>query len=147
MLVPLIWSVSASFTPLNKIFANAVPFSWRAFIPTDFTLHAYQEVLAGQFLEALATTLFVCAVTVVGGIAVNSLAGFAFAVFDFPGKRILFVIVLVTFLLPFEALALPLYVIVNTLHMTNSYAGADFAGAGQWDCDLSLPAIFPGYTA
>ena len=120
-LLPLIWSVAASFTPRSEIFKYAVPFSPRAFLPSDFTLHAYQDLLSGSFGGALLNTLFVCALTIAGGIAVNAPAGFAFALFNFPGKRILFAVVLVTFLVPFEVLAIPLYVLVNLLHMDNSY--------------------------
>lgn len=120
-LLPLVWCVASSFTPLDEILKYAVPFSWHALVPTDFTWQAYQDLLAGSFFGALLNTLFVCAVTVVAGIAVNSLAGFAFAVFEFPGKRILFILVLITFMVPFEVMALPLYVIVNLLHMDNSY--------------------------
>jgi len=120
-LVPLLWAIASSFTPLDDILKYAAPFSWHAFVPTTVTLQAYQDLLAGSFGRALLNTIFVCAVTIVAGVAVNSLAGFAFAVFEFPGKRILFILVLVTFLVPFEVLALPLYVIVNTLHLDNSY--------------------------
>ena len=120
-LLPLVWSVSSSFTPLPDILKYTTPFSWHAFVPAHVTLQAYRDLVASSFGRALLNTVFVCAVTVVGGIAVNSLAGFAFAVFDFPFKRLLFILVLVTFLVPFEVLALPLYVIVNTLHLDNSY--------------------------
>lgn len=120
-LLPLLWAVASSFTPLNDILKYAVPFSLHAFVPEHFTLQAYQDLANGSFGRALLNTLFVCAVTVIAGIAVNSLAGFAFAVFEFPGKRVLFILVLVTFLVPFEVLALPLYVIVNTLNVDNSY--------------------------
>jgi multiple sugar transport system permease protein len=120
-LLPLVWSVASSFTPLNDIFKYAVPFSWHAFLPSNFTLQAYQDLAASSYPRALFNTVLVCAITVAAGILVNSLAGFAFAVFTFPGKRALFVLVLVTFLIPFEVLALPLYVIVNTLHFSNSY--------------------------
>jgi len=120
-LLPLIWAIASSFTPLADIMKYAAPFSWHAFVPTDFTLQAYQDLVAGSFGRALLNTILVCAVTIVAGVAVNSLAGFAFAVFDFPGKRLLFILVLVTFLVPFEVLAIPLYVIVNTLHLDNSY--------------------------
>jgi multiple sugar transport system permease protein/putative chitobiose transport system permease protein len=120
-LLPLVWCVASSFTPLDAILKYAVPFSWRALIPADFTWQAYQDLMASPFFGALLNTFFVCAVTVIAGIAVNSLAGFAFAVFEFPGKRILFIIVLITFMVPFEVMALPLYVIVNLLHMDNSY--------------------------
>ncbi len=120
-LLPLVWSLSSSFTPLPDILKYTTPFSWHAFVPAHVTLQAYQDLVASSFGRALLNTVFVCAVTVLGGIAVNSLAGFAFAVFDFPFKRLLFILVLVTFLVPFEVLALPLYVIVNTLHLDNSY--------------------------
>ncbi len=120
-LLPLVWSVASSFTPLPDILTYTTPFSWHAFVPAHVTLQAYQDLVASSFGRALLNTVFVCVVTVLGGIAVNSLAGFAFAVFDFPFKRLLFILVLVTFLVPFEVLALPLYVIVNTLHFDNSY--------------------------
>jgi len=120
-LLPLLWAIASSFAPLDDILKYAAPFSWRAFVPTTVTLQAYQDLLASSFGRALLNTIVVCAVTIVAGVAVNSLAGFAFAVFEFPGKRILFILVLVTFLVPFEVLALPLYVIVNTLHLDNSY--------------------------
>jgi multiple sugar transport system permease protein/putative chitobiose transport system permease protein len=120
-LLPLVWCVASSFTPLNEIFKYAVPFSWHALIPADFTLQAYKDLADASFFNALLNTFFVCAVTVVAGIVANSLAGFAFAVFAFPGKRILFVLVLITFMVPFEVMALPLYVIVNLLHVDNSY--------------------------
>jgi multiple sugar transport system permease protein len=120
-LLPLIWSVASSFTPLGDILKYAVPFSWRAFVPTNFTLQAYQDLLNSGFPRALFNTVLVCAVTVFGGILINSLAGFAFAVFNFPGKRALFILVLITFLVPFEVLALPLYIIVNTLQLANTY--------------------------
>jgi multiple sugar transport system permease protein/putative chitobiose transport system permease protein len=120
-LLPLLWSISASFTPLSEIFKYAVPFSWRALLPSDFTLHAYQDLLTSSFGGSLLNTLFVCALTIVGGIAVNAPAGFAFATFNFPGKRILFAVVLITFLVPFEVLAIPLYVLVNLVHLDNTY--------------------------
>ncbi|MDB5076120.1 MAG: transporter permease [Chloroflexi bacterium] len=120
-LLPLLWSVASSFTPLNDIYKFAVPFSWHALLPTNVTLQAYQDLWASTYPRALFNTVLVCAVTVVAGILINSLAGFAFAVFNFPGKRVLFILVLITFLVPFEVLALPLFVIINTLHLDNSY--------------------------
>jgi multiple sugar transport system permease protein len=120
-LLPLAWAVASSFTPLGDILKYAVPFSWHAFVPTTFTLQAYQDLINGGFPRALFNTVLVCGVTVVGGILINSMAGFAFAVFNFPGKRVLFILVLITFLVPFEVLALPLYIIVNTLQFDNTY--------------------------
>jgi multiple sugar transport system permease protein len=120
-LLPLAWSIAASFTPLDQIFKYTVPFSWHALFPQTFTLQAYHDLLFSSFTRALLNTIFVCAATVVGGIIFNSMAGFAFAGFEFPGKRLLFILVLVTFMVPFEVLALPLYVLANNLQLANSY--------------------------
>ena len=46
--------------------------------------------------------LFICVATVTLGVFVNSLAGFAFAVFEFPFKRALFAVVLLSFMMPFD---------------------------------------------
>lgn len=121
-LLPLVWSIAASFTPADEIFKNLTPFTWRALLPSNPTLAAYHELFSSPtFLRALANTLFLCAVTVVGGIAVNSLAGFAFTVFDFPGKRLLTTLVFVSFMVPFEAIVIPLYGIVSAVGLINSY--------------------------
>ena len=47
---------------------------------------------------------------------------FAFAVFDFPLKRTLFAFVLLTFMMPFESIVIPLYTLIRTLDWTNTYA-------------------------
>jgi multiple sugar transport system permease protein len=120
-LLPLLWAVAASFMPDYAIFQYTVPFSWHAFWPEPFTLSSYGDLLDGPFLRALGNSLLVCGLTVAGGIAVNSLAGFAFATFRFRGKGVLFFLVLVSFTVPFEIVAIPLYGIVSTLHLTNSY--------------------------
>ncbi|NBJ02977.1 carbohydrate ABC transporter permease [Lachnospiraceae bacterium] len=47
------------------------------------------------------------------GLIINSMAGFAFACFDFPLKKVLYAVILMTFMIPFEAIALPLSVPVT----------------------------------
>jgi ABC-type glycerol-3-phosphate transport system permease component len=52
-----------------------------------------------------------------------SLAGYVFAKFDFPGKRILFLMVLATIMIPFQVTMIPAYKILTTLGWNNSYLG------------------------
>jgi multiple sugar transport system permease protein len=59
--------------------------------------------------------------TVLGGLGVNSLAGFAFAVLRFPGRNALFGITVLTFLVPFEAISIPLYTVVRSLGWLDTY--------------------------
>jgi len=120
-LLPLAWAVSASFMTQDAIFKYTVPFSWHAFWPDPFTLASYRDLATGPFLRSVGNTLLVCAATVIGGIAVNSLGGFAFAAFEFRGKRLLFALVMVTFMVPFEVVAIPLFSIVTSLHLDHSY--------------------------
>ena len=121
-LIPLLWSIAASFTPADEIFKNLTPFTWNALFPPNPTLKAYEELLSSPtFVRSLGNTLFVCAATVIGGLLANSLAGFAFAAFEFPLKRFLMTLVMVSFMVPFEVIVIPLYGIVTTLGLTNSF--------------------------
>ena len=62
------------------------------------------------------------------GCILNSIAAFAFAMFDFKGKKILFVLILLSFMIPFEAIALPLYQVADRLNMVNTYQGMIIPG-------------------
>ena len=124
MLVPLLWAISASFTPNEMVFRYAYPFSWRAFLPVDFTLDAYRNLFERDFGRSLINTLILgFAVVVMGGI-INAMAGFAFARFEFAGKRFLFIFtILVTFLIPIDLTAIPRYILVNDLGWINTWQG------------------------
>ena len=51
------------------------------------------------------------------------MAGFAFTCFEFKGKKIFYPLVLISFMVPFEAIAIPLYNVANGLGMVDTYAG------------------------
>jgi multiple sugar transport system permease protein len=120
----LLWAIAASFTPNEKVFRYAYPFSWRAFLPVDFTLQAYQNLFARGFSRSLINTFILgTAVVFIGG-AVNAMAGFAFARFEFWGKRFLFIFtILVTFLIPIDLTAIPRYILVSDLGWINTWQG------------------------
>ena len=124
MVIPLLWAIAASFTPNENVFRYAYPFSWRAFLPVEFTLEAYKNLFARGFGRSLINSFILgITVVVVGGI-VNAMAGFAFARFDFWGKRFLFVFtILVTFLIPIDLTAIPRYILVNQLGWINTWQG------------------------
>lgn len=121
LLAPLLWVMISSLRPSDEIFQHSGQFSWRTLLPEQFTLAHYQSVLRSDLPIAVRNSLFVATMTVLLGVFVNSLAGFAFAVFKFPGKRLLFVMVLVSFMMPFEAIVIPLYVFMRTLGWTDSF--------------------------
>ncbi|MCS6879255.1 MAG: carbohydrate ABC transporter permease [Geminicoccaceae bacterium] len=122
LLLPIYWLVLASFRPAADIFATAGTVSVATFLPERLTFEHWREAWSGELPRAVANSLFVALTTVALGVTVNSLAGFAFAVFEFPGKRLLFVLVLATFMMPFESIVIPLYVLVRGLGLTDTYA-------------------------
>lgn len=124
MIFPLIWGVASSFRTDDELFKYVMPLSWKTFIPQKFTMDAYSRIFKEfAFGNAIKNTIIVTSVTIVLGLIVNSMAGFAFACFDFPLKKVLYAITLMTFMIPFEAIALPLYKVANNLGMVDTLQG------------------------
>ena len=121
-LLPLWWALASSVRPLNDIFKYVSPFSLAALIPDKLTFEAYRSIFFDKgFGTAVFNSLFVALATVLAGLGVNSLAGFAFAVLRFPGRNALFGITVLTFLVPFEAISIPLYTVVRSLGWLDTY--------------------------
>lgn len=118
---PLAWLTIASLRPQSEIFQPISEFGWRTFVPSRITLDNYRALMAGDFPVALRNSVIVSLTTMACGLLVNALAGFAFAAFEFRGKTLLFVLVIASFMMPFEAIVMPLYLLVNQLGWTNSY--------------------------
>lgn len=122
LLLPIYWLIMSSFRPGGDIFRYATDVGWRTLLPQTLTLEHYRTMLAGDMPRAVFNSVFIAIVTVTIGTFVNALAGFAFAVFEFPFKRLLFAFVLLSFMMPFESIVIPLYTLIRTLEWTNSYA-------------------------
>ncbi|MCE2489726.1 MAG: carbohydrate ABC transporter permease [Anaerolineae bacterium] len=131
-LLPLMWAFAASLTPNAKVFEYAFPFSLRALFPVEFTLEAYEALFARGFGDALKNSFWLAGVTVVLGGTINALAGFAFARFEFRGKRILFLtVILLPFLVPVDLTAIPRFILVNTLDWRNTWQALIVPGLGN----------------
>lgn len=122
LLTPIYWLIMSSFRPADHIFRFSGNFSVETLIPFALTLDNYFQALQGNIGRALFNSLFVSLTTVICGVFINSLAGFAFAVFEFRYKKILFVLILLSFMMPFESIVIPLYSLMRTLGLTDSYA-------------------------
>ena len=77
--------------------------------------------------EGLGTYAFnsalVSVLTVIGTLVVSSLGGYAFARFTFPGKNLLFLATLAILMVPYATILIPLYVLLDYLHLQNTLVG------------------------
>jgi multiple sugar transport system permease protein len=97
--------------------------SANAFIPSgDIGFQNYQDVFARiPFFRAFLNSLIVVIITVVLGLGVNSLFAYALARFRFVGRDFLLTLVVSLVIIPFQAIAVPLLLLVNQFGWLNSY--------------------------
>ncbi len=120
-LLPLIWAFSASFQTNQDIFANLAPFSIHTFIPEHFTLESYINIFAKyHFFTAVLNTLVIALITIVLGVLISSMAAFALTKMRFKGSSFFSMVVLFAIMVPFEAIAIPLYSLVDAMHMVDT---------------------------
>ena len=107
-ILPFWWGVAASFKSNSDIFRDLAPINIRAFLP-GFSLESYFAIFENDFGRSMLNTFFVSITSVAGGLLINSMAGFAFAQFRFKGDNIIFGFVLLSFAVPADAIAIPLF--------------------------------------
>lgn len=123
-LFPLIYAIASSLRSDTEIFQYAMPFSWRTFIPVEVTFDAYRSVFGEYaFWRPILNTFIVSGAAIFFGCLVNAVAAYSFACYEFRGKKVLYLIVLFSFMIPFESITIPLYSVVDQFGWVNSFAG------------------------
>ncbi len=112
---PIVFMVVSSLKPDLQLLRDTA--SLNAFLPIgDISLNnyaaAFDRAPIGTFIF---NSVFVTTVTVLIGLVINSMAAYSFAVLRWRGKNTVLSIVIATFIIPFEAIAIPLLLIVNSL--------------------------------
>lgn len=116
-LAPLVWMISASFKPLNEIYAYPP-----TIIPRNFTLGNYQRLFTDwPFDRWYFNSLFVAIISTIAVLFFTSLAGYAFAKFNFKGQNWLFVLLLGSTMIPFQLILVPLFILMSRLGWTSTY--------------------------
>jgi len=117
--VPLLWEVLRSFQAPGAIIS---PPSLKSF--SNLGLHNYAELLSGDdILRNVMNSLIVAAATSVITATVATLAGYGFGRFKFRGSSFAFALVLLAFMVPFQAVLTPLFLELHFLHLLNSLPG------------------------
>jgi len=116
---PFLWMLLTSFKSSEEALAfppSFLPRQWELSNYTDiFTVAPFGLYYFNSTVVAIATTA--------GQIVTSLAAGFAFSRLKFPGKNVVFVILLAALLVPFEVVFTPLITLLSSLHWLNSYQG------------------------
>jgi len=119
-LAPVVMMLVGSLKPDERVLVEAG--SLAAFIPTGASLQNYADVFRRtDFLRFLFNSVFITGTIVASGLLVNSLAAYAFARLQWRGRELLFNLVLALMILPFEAIAVPLFYGVSILGLRDTY--------------------------
>jgi arabinogalactan oligomer/maltooligosaccharide transport system permease protein len=123
-LYPVLWVVKVAVSPDAGFGSGISP------IPTSFTLEHFSTVMSNR--DALGNALFplqlwnsllVSALTTVIGLAVSTTAAYAFSRFRFPGREEGMQAFLITQMFPGVVMAVPLYILLDELHLLNNMLG------------------------
>ena len=128
---PLYWAAISALRPSDDIFRYLSPLGVRAFVPTRMTAHNIIGIWASPFARAMINSLLVTTITVVVGLAICAMAAFALARLRVPFGGLIFSLVVVSFLIPFDAISIPLFSLFRHLGLQNSYAGLVLPGLGN----------------
>ena len=115
-LAPVIWMVVSSLKPEVSIFADMS--SMKAFWPTEASFDNYKNILQkGEIIKSILNSVYYVAVTIVFGLIINSMCGYALAKLQFRGKDFLFSLVVALIIIPLESIILPLYQLGDDSHL------------------------------
>jgi multiple sugar transport system permease protein len=127
MSFPLFWMISSSLKTIQE--TNSPGILW---IPANPTIEAYVNIFRNkEFLTAYFNSVFYVSLALVGTLLSIAAVAYAFSRVDWPGKNVVFFLMLSTMMIPTQALIVPQYVFFNKLDWIGSFK----------------PLIIPGYFA
>lgn len=117
-LFPVLWVVMASSKSAGELFSTFTLAPSTHLWDNIVTLTDYRD---GLYWRWMLNTAIYAGVGGLASVLVSSLAGYGLAKFDFPGKRATFNVILAGVLVPGVVLAIPQYLLLAKVHMTNTY--------------------------
>jgi multiple sugar transport system permease protein len=131
MIGPLYWMFATAFKPSADVFAS--PPKW---LPSPWTLDNFRDVFTLlPFNRFFVNSVIVSFSIVALNIVFDTMAAYAFAKLRFPGRDLIFFLLLITLMIPFQVNIIPLYRMMVFLHDINPHLGIDTYSA------LILPSI------
>lgn len=125
-LFPICYMILSSFGPNVSTAGNM-----RTILPSRFTLESFDAFFhfSDYSLRWILNSVVVATGAVIGNVIFASMAGYAFAKIRFKGSKILFGLILVAMMIPYQVTQVPLYILmVQKFSMTNTYAAMILPG-------------------
>lgn len=118
-LVPFFTIVLTSFRTARDSVRG--PFTW----PQEWQIleNYIQAWQMGKFDRYLFNSLYMMVLVVIGTLLVATLAGYSFAKFRYPGRNSLYYVLLLSMMIPFQTIMLPLYFVLKSIGMLDSLTG------------------------
>jgi multiple sugar transport system permease protein len=115
--VPFIWSISTSFKTIpDSVNVNLIPHPW--------TTQAWHDIWHNyDFPTYIKNSLFLAVVITSLNMVLAGLGGYAFARLRFPGRDLLFLLVLLTLMVPDQLRLVPVFVMLTKWHLIASFRG------------------------
>jgi len=122
MIFPFLWMAFSSFKSTAEIYSQS-------YFPENPIIDNYQEIFnSSLFLRWLMNSAIIAIVTTISVLFFDSLVGFTLAKYQFPGKKIIFALIISTLMIPTEMLVIPWYIMSSRFGWLDSYWGIMFPG-------------------
>lgn len=118
-LVPLLWMISSSLKLAPEVFAR--DFQW---IPDEIQWSNYLKIWLHDkvpFWRLYCNSLFITLLSTTGQLIISSMAGYALAKINFKGRNLIFILILITMMIPAQALIIPRFVLFKSVGLYNTH--------------------------
>lgn len=129
--LPLLWVVTNSLRPGAETFGSISPLSWQTFLTLAPSLDNYVALADTSLGRGILNSVIISGATVLVGLVICATAAFALAALPFRGRGLVFAVVVLSFLIPFDAIAIPLADVFRTWNLQNTFTGLVLPGLGN----------------
>ncbi|OAA31504.1 ABC transporter permease [Kosmotoga arenicorallina S304] len=123
ILAPLAFMFTASLMPSSDVMR--LPYPW---IPKSFYWQNFWQAIRGNdgsfiYIRNIINSVIVAVSITLSTVFLAALTGYGLAKFPFKGRNVVFLLIMTTMMIPFEAIMIPLYLIVTNFGWQDSYIG------------------------